>query len=120
MKDVYLCDPVKNIGCPKTGCFINGGDCRYTTHEEYAFDSKKPVDDHSVAGAVHQARILHHLLSYGSITSKEAFDLYGETRLSGRIYDLKKKGFKIGKRMIDVENRYNEKRKVAKYYLINT
>lgn len=33
---VYLCDPAKNVDCPKTMCHINGGDCMATTHREYA------------------------------------------------------------------------------------
>ncbi len=34
--------------------------------------------------------ILHHLKEHGSITTIEAFTLYGITRLSGRIWELRK------------------------------
>lgn len=32
---LYPCDPEKNTLCKKTNCFMNGGECRRTTHEEY-------------------------------------------------------------------------------------
>lgn len=32
---IYLCDPSKNKDCKKTGCYLNGGDCRHTQKEEY-------------------------------------------------------------------------------------
>lgn len=31
----YLCDPEKNTTCSKTGCYINGGECRHTLNREY-------------------------------------------------------------------------------------
>ena len=34
--------------------------------------------------------ILHHIKTHGSITTIEAFTLYGITRLSGRIWELRK------------------------------
>lgn len=34
--------------------------------------------------------ILHHIKTHGSITTIEAFALYGVTRLSGRIWELRK------------------------------
>jgi hypothetical protein len=33
---LYLCDPKKNVECIKTGCHIHGGECHYTSHEEYS------------------------------------------------------------------------------------
>ena len=32
----YPCDPEKNQDCSKTGCYINGGECRHTLNREYA------------------------------------------------------------------------------------
>lgn len=46
-------------------------------------------------------RILAHLESGRSITPLEALNLYGCFRLGGRIYDLKKRGIKIEKRMVE-------------------
>ena len=31
----YPCDPEKNTECSKTGCYINGGECRHTLNKEY-------------------------------------------------------------------------------------
>lgn len=39
--------------------------------------------------------ILSHLMQHGSITTWEAIQQYGITRLSGRIFDLRKAGYKI-------------------------
>lgn len=40
-------------------------------------------------------QILNYMKEYGSITSMEAFSRLGITRLSARIYDLRKEGVKI-------------------------
>lgn len=32
---LFPCDPDRNKKCSKESCFINGGDCFQTTHEEY-------------------------------------------------------------------------------------
>jgi len=40
-------------------------------------------------------QVLDHLLAHQTITSWEAIQKYGITRLSGYIYLLKEKGFKI-------------------------
>lgn len=40
-------------------------------------------------------KILRHLKQYGSITTMDAFMMYGITRLSARISDLRDKGIEI-------------------------
>ena len=40
-------------------------------------------------------KVLNHLRMYGGITSMEAFRTYQITRLSGRIHELRAKGYKI-------------------------
>lgn len=35
-KILYKCNPNKNIKCNKKSCYINGGECRYTTKFKYA------------------------------------------------------------------------------------
>ncbi len=40
-------------------------------------------------------KIKDHLDKHGSITSFEAFQLFGMTRLSARIYDLRRSGYPI-------------------------
>lgn len=32
---LYKCDPAKNTSCEKSGCYVNGGPCKLTRHEEY-------------------------------------------------------------------------------------
>lgn len=39
--------------------------------------------------------VLNHLKEYGSITSMEAFNNYGATRLSAIIFDLRHDGYDI-------------------------
>lgn len=48
-----------------------------------------------------EQRILEHLKSGRPITPLDALNLYGCFRLGGRIYDLKKRGFKIEKQMVE-------------------
>lgn len=45
--------------------------------------------------------ILSHLDKYESITSYEAFERYGITRLSGRIKELRDRGYAIVTDMVD-------------------
>ncbi len=35
-KEAYVCDPKINTECKKTGCYINGGMCEYTTDKRFA------------------------------------------------------------------------------------
>jgi hypothetical protein len=55
---------------------------------------------------------------YGKITTMEAFEYLGITRLSARIKDLRDSGVKISTNVIEVENRFGEKCRVAEYRLI--
>ena len=41
------------------------------------------------------SEVLRHLKENGSITSLEAFELYGATRLSAIIFKLRQKGYEI-------------------------
>ncbi len=58
-----------------------------------------------------------HLLKGNNITSLEAIEKFGITRLSGRIYDLKERGHMIEKRTVDVRNRHGKLCKVASYFI---
>ena len=62
-------------------------------------------------------RILTHLEKRGSITSVEAFQLYGITRLAARIKDLRDMGYCIVTHMIEGKNRFGEGTRYAKYVL---
>ncbi|MEP0004564.1 MAG: helix-turn-helix domain-containing protein [Balneola sp.] len=62
-------------------------------------------------------QVLEHLKEHGRITSLEAIDKYGITRLSGRIYDLKEEGHEICSRKVKVNRRDGSETIVAEYTL---
>jgi hypothetical protein len=59
--------------------------------------------------------IKKHLNKRGSITSWEAIKLYGCTRLSAKIYDLRNEGMKIRTEHVSKKNRYGYMVTFAKY-----
>ena len=61
--------------------------------------------------------ILNHLKSFGSITPRDALELYGCMRLGARIYDLRKAGHSISKSNETKPNRFGEMTTYAKYSL---
>lgn len=60
--------------------------------------------------------VLEHLTNIGSITSKEAIEKYGITRLSDRIFQLRNSGVNIVTTMMTVTTRYG-KEEIARYTL---
>lgn len=63
-------------------------------------------------------RLLGYLKKYGNITQLEALSELGIFRLASRINDLKNNGHKITGQMVDVENRFGEKVKIKRYFLV--
>lgn len=61
--------------------------------------------------------ILNHLKAYGSITPRDALELYGCMRLGARIYDLKRAGYDIESRIESHKNSYGERVSYARYTL---
>ena len=61
--------------------------------------------------------ILNHLKNIGTITSMEAFNLYGVTRLSAIVHDLRDMGYPIHTIMVDGKTRFGDSTKYAKYIL---
>lgn len=59
--------------------------------------------------------IAEHLLKYGSISSIEAIELFGCTRLSARIWDLRHEGWPITSEVATTKNRYGHTTNVAVY-----
>lgn len=59
--------------------------------------------------------LLKHFDDNGSITSMEAFSKYGITRLSARILELRKLGYKIDTVMMETTTRLGERCRYAKY-----
>ena len=62
-----------------------------------------------------EQRVFDYMVQFGSITSLEAFVDLGETRLSGRIFELKRKGVNISTQFKKVKNRFGEPRQVKEY-----
>ena len=63
-------------------------------------------------------RVLDFMQSKGSITTKQAIDFLGETRLSARIYNIRKYGYLVDGKFIEVLNRHGEKTHVKKYFIV--
>lgn len=63
-------------------------------------------------------RILDHLQKYGSITTWDSFSLYGDTRLSDKIYRLKKEGYDFTEEWETKLNRYGNPVTFKRYILI--
>lgn len=64
-----------------------------------------------------QQRVFDYMLENGYITTLDAWNGCGESRLSARIWELKHKGINIQSELVEVKNRYGEKRHVKKYYI---
>ena len=61
--------------------------------------------------------VLDWLKSHAGITSMEAFENFGATRLSAIIFELKRKGYDIETVMVDGHDRYGNRSRYARYYL---
>lgn len=61
--------------------------------------------------------ILRHLRAFGSISPREALELYGCMRLGARIYDLKRQGFVIKAGRETARNRRGDKVTYVRYYM---
>lgn len=63
-------------------------------------------------------KVLNHLLEHGSITTLEAYDKLGITRLSARAWDIQHKmGIPLKTENVTVKNRYGEDCVVTRYSL---
>ena len=62
--------------------------------------------------------LLEHFRRFESITSLDAFEMYGMSRLSAVIYNLKKDRYKFDEKWVEVENRYGTKVRVKAYMLV--
>jgi hypothetical protein len=61
--------------------------------------------------------VLDHLKKHGTITSMEAIENYGATRLSAIIFNLRKKGYDIGTIDVHSKDRYGNSVVYGKYVL---
>lgn len=66
----------------------------------------------------HGERTLHYLETHRGITSLEAIELFGNTRLSATIFNLRKMGYNIVSVEQECPTRYGKTTDVAEYRLI--
>lgn len=64
--------------------------------------------------------VLNHLKKHGTITSMEAIENYGATRLSAIIFNLRKKGYNIETEDIHGVDRYGNNMVYGRYVLMNS
>ena len=64
-----------------------------------------------------QAAVLAYIIQHDSITSMEAFEHLGITRLSAVVYNLKRKGYKIKSEPEQVKTRYGATATISRYSL---
>lgn len=62
-------------------------------------------------------QVLNHLNRKGTITSWEAIEKYGATRLSAIIFNLRKRGMNISTKSVESKDRNGHKCVWAKYIL---
>ena len=61
--------------------------------------------------------VLWHMTKHKTITSMTAFELYGITRLSAKIYNLREEGHKIGMVWRESVNRYGHQCRFGEYFI---
>ena len=66
------------------------------------------------------SEVLAHLIKHGSITSIEAIQKYGCTRLAALIFNYRAMGYDIETERMTTKNRYGNAVTVAVYRLKNT
>jgi len=66
------------------------------------------------------ARLYRWLMSGKTISALECWQHLGIARLAARIYDLKKRGFNIKTKRVQVLNRFQEECTVAEYHMGET
>jgi hypothetical protein len=64
--------------------------------------------------------VLDWLKTYASISSMEAIQSFGATRLSAIIFSLRQKGYNIETVMVDGRDRFGNPTRFARYYLRNS
>ena len=75
-------------------------------------------NDNPEVTATQTARILSYMLEGHTITSLEAYDKFGATRLSAIIFNIGKKlGYPPKRERITVKNRFGQDVRVMKYWI---
>lgn len=63
--------------------------------------------------------LLTHFVQHGSLTTFEAYERYGCTRLAARVLELSRKGYRFRKEPLPVTTRYGANITVTKYILLD-
>ena len=63
--------------------------------------------------------LLNHFVQNGGLTTFEAFERFGCTRLAARVLELSRKGYLFKKDPVEVVTRYGAKVKVTRYTLLS-
>lgn len=66
-----------------------------------------------------QQRVLEYMNAFGSISSMEAFQDLGVTRLAAVIFELKRKGIPIHSKTEARVNRFGEVKHFSRYSVVN-
>ena len=61
--------------------------------------------------------VLRYLQTGKRLTARDALQTFGVMRLAVRILDLKYSGYEIRREMVEVNNRFGDPVKVARYFL---
>jgi len=61
--------------------------------------------------------VLSHLQQFGTITSIEAVEMFGATRLAAIVFELRKRGYKIRTEDVPFVDRFGSSGVCAKYHL---
>lgn len=62
-------------------------------------------------------RVLQYLKAHGSITSMDAINCFGATRLSAVIFDLRRDGWNIETEFEEGRSRFGDKTRYGRYHL---
>ena len=63
--------------------------------------------------------LLRYFIQHGGLTTFEAFESFGCTRLAARVLELSRKGFRFRKEPVSVTTRYGAKVTVTRYILLD-
>lgn len=64
-----------------------------------------------------QEMVIEYMTDFGSITPMEAFANLGVTRLSAKIYDLKREGYIFDEKRETIVNRYGKKVSYKRFWI---
>ena len=65
-----------------------------------------------------KSEVLRYMQTHKGITSLQAIEKFGATRLSDIIFRLRKEGYEIGTESITKKNRYGHVTTFSRYYLV--